>query len=359
MVLKDSLSRVLRAVVQAAFAIFIGIGIGAILMYAWEDCNPWTAYAALFRGAFFDVDGLANTLSLAVPLMLTGITFAIGVRAGLFNIGAEGQVYIGAVAAVAASLFVLPRGIHLLVAIIFCMGAGALWSLLPAVLKVTRGVHEVVSTIMLNWIAKYLCFYLVAGPLVNPSRPQRTISIAQSSRFSTLFGRADFTTAIFAGVIFAMIIYVLLWHTTIGYELRAVGLNPEASRYGGISPWRSTITAFVLGGFAAGFAGGIRVISLFPSYALDGGLTSVFNLGFDGIAVALIGRNHPIGAIFAAIFFAGLITGAGAMQMEAGISVEMIRAVEGIIVIAIAIPEVLDTITSRLKIRRRVECQST
>ena len=276
-----------------------------------------------------------------MPLILTALTFSICVRAGMFNIGAEGQVYMGAVAAVAVGYFVLPSGLHLVVGLIFAMLAGAVWSLGPAILKLTRGVNEVISTIMFNWIARFLTFYMVAFILVDPMRGEKTISIPVSARFPILIRGTDLSWGIFAAVAFAIVIYFVLWHTVTGYEVRAAGLNPSAARYGGIKSKRTMLLAFILGGLGAGLAGATIVMGNPPTYAIISGIPQLMNTGFDGMAVAMVGRNHPIGIIFAALFFGGLTAGGRTMQFTAGVPLEMVHVVEGVIVLTMAIPELI------------------
>lgn len=340
-----------RPLTEVALAIFAGLAISSVLMLIGRY-NPLIAYVSLFRGAFGGVSEWASTLSYATPLMLTGVTFLVGLRAGLFNIGAEGQVYLGTLGAVSASLFTLPAGLHLLVALVFAMAVGAVWGLPAAILKATRGVHEVVSTIMLNWTAFWLTLYLVTGPLVDPQRSEKTISVAGTSRFPILVPGSELTAAIFLSVVFAVFVYFFLWHTSLGYEFRAVGFNPDAARYGGMSQLRVTILAFVLGGMAAGLAGATQVVGRPPTWALYGTLANVLQLGFNGLAVAMIGRSHPLGAIFAAIFFGGLYTGAREMQLIAGVPIEMVQAVQGIVIIAVAIPGLLE-MTRQVQRKRR------
>jgi simple sugar transport system permease protein len=209
----------------------------------------------------------------------------------MFNIGAEGQVYMGALAAVTVGYFTLPSGLHIITGIIFAMIAGAVWSLVPAILKLTRGVHEVISTIMFNWIARFLAFYMVAFILVDPLRGEKTISIPMSARFPILVRGTDLSYSLFAAVLFAIIMYFVLWHTTMGYEVRASGLNPAAARYGGIKSKRTMLMSFILGGLAAGLAGATVVMGNPPTYAVISGLPQLMNVGFDGMAVAMVGRN--------------------------------------------------------------------
>ena len=330
----------LNPAIESLLAAAVGLIIGAILMLVW-GYNPWKAYVALFQGAYGDAYGWASSAARGVPLILTALTFSICVRAGMFNIGAEGQVYMGAVAAVAVGYFVLPSGLHLVVGLIFAMLAGAIWSLGPAILKLTRGVNEVISTIMFNWIARFLTFYMVAFILVDPMRGEKTISIPVSARFPILIRGTDLSWGIFAAVAFAIVIYFVLWHTVTGYEVRAAGLNPSAARYGGIKSKRTMLLAFILGGLGAGLAGATIVMGNPPTYAIISGIPQLMNTGFDGMAVAMVGRNHPIGIIFAALFFGGLTAGGRTMQFTAGVPLEMVHVVEGVIVLTMAIPELI------------------
>jgi len=328
----------LNPAVESILAGLLGLIVGAILMYIW-GYNPWKAYWALFRGAYGDSYGVASSIARGVPLVLTALTFSICVRAGMFNIGAEGQLYMGAIAAVTVGYFYLPPGLHLIVGLIFAMLAGAAWSLIPALLKLMRGVHEVISTIMFNWIAHFLAFYLVANILVDPLRGQRTIAVPPNARFPILIRGTDLSYSVFAAVAFALVVYFLLWHTAVGYEVRAAGLNPTAAKYGGIKSKRTMLLSFILGGLGAGLAGATIVMGNPPTYAVISGLPQIANTGFDGMAVAMVGRNHPIGILIAAVFFGGLTAGGRTMQITAGVPLEMVRVVEGVIVLAMAIPE--------------------
>ena len=344
--LSEHLSGLTKPFFQSLFAIGIGLAVGAFFLVI-LGYDPLFGFYYLFEGAFFSEVGLVSTLNYATVLMLTGITFGLGMRAGLFNIGAEGQLMAGAVAAVAASTFSLPPGVHLLVGVIFAMMAGALLAIPVAVLKVKKGVHEVVSTIMLNWIAFYLCLYLVLGPFLNPARSDISIKIRLNSRFPLLFGTLN--TAIFVGILFAVIVYIIIWHTRLGCEIRAVGFDQESARYMGINPRRAMAIGFFIGGLAAGLAGGALIMGVPPDYAVYIDLSNIVNYGFAGIAVALIGRNNPLGTIFSAVFFGGLWSGKRAMQIFAGIPVEIVDVVSGIIVISIAIPELLIFIKEKIE----------
>jgi len=344
--LSEHLSELAKPFSQSLFAIGIGLAVGAFFLVI-VGHDPIFGFYYLFKGAFFSEIGLASTLNYAIVLMLTGITFGLGMRAGLFNIGAEGQLMAGALAAVTASTFSLPPGVHLLVGVIFAMMAGALWAIPVAVLKVKKGVHEVVSTIMLNWIAFYLCLYLVLGPFLNPARSDISIKIRLNSRFPLLFG--TLSTAIFVAMLFTVIVYIIIWHTRLGCEIRAVGFDQECARYMGINPGRAMAIGFFVGGLAAGLAGGALIMGFPPDYAVYIDLSNIVNYGFAGIAVALIGRNNPLGTIFSAVFFGGLWSGKRLMQISAGIPVEIVNVVSGIIVISIAIPELLILIKKKIE----------
>ena len=339
----------LRVLGEVGLALVLGLTLGAAIM-ALRGYDPWKAYQALFLGAFGDRYGIANTLSRATPLILTGLTFAVGVRAGLFNIGAQGQMLLGALVAVLiGGLLELPPGVHVLVTVLGAMLAGALWSLPAAFLKLVRGVHEVISTIMLNWIAFWLTSYLVVTHL---SQGRRSLQAAPEARFPMVMAGSDLSYALLLGIAFAAWVYWLLWHHVTGYELRAAGLSPEAARYGGVRPNRSLVWAFALGGLAAGAAGAVEVLGRFP-FAITNDLSNLGTLGFDGIAVALVGRNHPLGIILSAIFFGALAAGSTMMGFRAGVPIDMIQIVQGIIILAIAAPEMWRVVKPR-RFRARV-----
>jgi len=333
----------------------IGIAIGAVIMLVY-GYDPIAAYSSLFRGSFGSIYSWAESLANATPLILTALTFAVAMRGGLFNIGAEGQLYIGALAAVAVSLIHLPYPLHVIVALLAAMLAGMIWSLPVAFLKLGRGVHEVISTIMFNWIAHFFAFYLIANVLTDPKRGEKTISIVETSRLARILPDTSLNYGLLVAVVAAVVVLFLLWRTTGGFELRVSGFNPEAARYAGISRRRQILTAFLIGGATAGLAGAVQVMGRPPTYALMSGLPQFVNLGFDGIGVAMIGRNHPIGIVFAAIFFGGLLVGGRIMQFSPGVPLEMVRVVEGVIILALAVPElkrVLTRIGLRLKRRRQ------
>ena len=343
--MSERLAATLRPIAESGVAVMIGILAGALIMLAFRY-DPVRAYFALFSGAFGSTSGILESLAFATPLMATAVTFAVGVRASLFNIGAEGQMYIGAMGAtIAGSAILLPAGVHPIAATVFAMCLGALWALPAAVLKIWRGVHEVVSTIMLNWIAFWLVTYLIRTVFGEPGRAERAIPALPTARY-TVIGET-LTTMIFVVLAFCIAVAILLWRTGMGFELRLVGDNPEAARYAGASSSRAILVSFLVGGLAAGLAGASQILGRPPSWTLYATLGNVMNLGFAGIGVALIGRNHPIGGFFSAIFYGGLLHGGRFMEYNSGVPSELVSAINGIVVIALAMPEIVTILRRR------------
>jgi len=323
----------------------IGLIAGAFLMLTF-GYDPIRAYLALFSGAFGSAGGILESLAFATPLMVTAVTFAVGVRAALFNIGAEGQMYVGAMGAtIVGGAILLPAGVHPAVATAVAMGLGALWALPAAILKLWRGVHEVVSTIMLNWIAFYFVTYLIRTYFAEPGRAERAIPALPTARYPII--GATLTTIILVVVALCIAVAILLWRTGVGFELRLVGDNPEAAKYAGASSGRAIMVSFLVGGLAAGLAGASQVLGRPPSWTIYATLGNLVNLGFDGIGVALIGRSHPIGGILAAVFYGGLAHGGRYMEYNVGVASEMVEAIQGIIVIALAMPEIVAIVRRR------------
>ena len=349
--LPPSWRRRFSPIAESLLAGLIGLIIGAFIMLAF-GYNPISAYRSLFIGSFGSTYSWAESLANATPLILTALTFAIAMRGGLFNIGAEGQLYVGALAAVAVSLMHLPSPLNLIVSLLAAMVAGMIWSLPVALLKLGRGVHEVISTIMFNWIAHFFAFYLIANVLTDPKRGERTISIVESARLTRILPMATLNSGILVSLITVAVILFFLWRTSAGFEVRAAGYNQEASHYAGISLRKQVLRVFLIGGAIAGLAGAVQVMGRPPYYAVMSGLPQLVNLGFDGIGVAMIGRNHPVGIVFAAIFFGGLMVGGRIMQFDPGVPFELVRVIEGVIIITLAVPE-LRRLVSRFRSKRK------
>ncbi|HKF94982.1 MAG TPA: ABC transporter permease, partial [Gammaproteobacteria bacterium] len=293
---------------------------------------PLVAYRSLLVGAFGSFRGIANMIVAAAPLMLTGLAVGVGLKAGLFNIGATGQVLLGGFSA--ALVGVLVAGAPPLLAIILAlfggMLAGAFAGFIPGFLKAFTGAHEVVTTIMLNAILQ-----LTISGLVNDVFRAPGFSFARTGPV----GHAELTgiggTTLHLGVLFALICiplsYWLLWRTTIGFEIRAVGANPTAALYAGMKPRRMMVLTMSLCGAFAGLAGAIEILRLGYYPAVFGS-----SIGFDGITVALLGQASPIGIMFSAILLGAMRAGAPLMQIQARVPVEIIDVIQGVILIFLA-----------------------
>ena len=353
------LRRYVRPLSESIVSVLIGVFIGSIIILL-AGYSPLVFYEALFSGSFKHTRAFLDTLSYMIPLTMTALSFAVAARASVFNIGAEGQMYIGALIANIIGIYVrLPRLIHPLVAVIAAFLAGGFWGWLAGILKTKRKVNEVVSTIMLNWIAFYIVNYVSTYHLFDPAAPYKTAYVLESSRFPPLVKGTSLTADFILALIIAIVVFFLVWKTSLGYEIRAVGLNPTAAEYGGVNPERIASIAMFIAGGCGGLAGAFLVLGRFGFITTT--LTNILNWGFDGIAVSLVGRNHPIGIIFSSFFFAILNSGALEVQVETskggqiGVPYELVLAVMGIIVIAISVPGLLDLIRARMRRGKEVE----
>jgi simple sugar transport system permease protein len=341
----------LVAFADVLVAVLVGFALSGLLIEA-GGYSALKAFSSLFTYSFSDLYYISSTLSFATPLMLTALTFAVGVRAGVFNIGAEGQLYVGALGAVLVGALQLPAYAYLPLGLLLGIGFAVLLAAVAGILKARKGVNEVVSTIMLNWIAYWTVEYMRTYQIPDPHDPSKTVAVPPPARLPLLVRGTELSAGIIVAVAAVLGTYYLLWHTVLGYELRAAGLNPDAARYAGIRVERAMLASFIVGGIAAGLAGFLEVAGRPPHYAITTGLSNLFGLGFDGIAVSLIGLNHPLAMIPAAIFVGALKVGARGMQIEAGVPLEMVKAVQGIIIVSVAAPGLVRTIQMRRRVRR-------
>ncbi|MCS7099274.1 MAG: ABC transporter permease [Sulfolobales archaeon] len=334
-----------RRLSEASLALAVGLAISSILILAY-GYDPAKALYWLFYGGFGTQTVFLDSLAYATPLMLTGAAFAVCASAGMFNIGVEGQAYMGAVGGVVfGGLLVrylqVPGPLGVLVALAGSATLGALWAVGPALLKVLRGIHEVISSIMFNWMAFYMAMYLVRGPIVNPARPEMSISVEPSARFSVIFRGSVLTEAIYFAVLASVLTYLVLKLTKLGFEIRLVGAGLDVARYAGISTKKAMVSAYLLSGALAGLGGGLIVTGRPPVWSIYGTLGNITNVGFDGIGVSLIAANNPVAVVFSSVLIGGLWNGSRFMEPYARVSSELSRAVIGLIVIALSTPEVL------------------
>jgi ABC-type uncharacterized transport system permease subunit len=300
---------------------------------------PMTAYLALLEGSFGGPGAILNTLVATTPLVLGGLSVAIGFKAGLFNIGAQGQFLMGALGAVAAGVAVssAPPIVAIPVALACGMLAGGITGFIPGFLKAVSGAHEVVTTIMLNYIAISLLAAMVSGPLKVPKSPSPVTHDVGNAAYPVLVPpNGNLGLLIAAGAI--VLVWWLLFRTTLGFEIRTVGANPDAARYAGMRPRVLIIFTMSLCGVLAGTAGAGVVLGVTHHMTSSFGTT----VGFDSIAVALLARSNPVGILFAALLFGSMRAGAGLMQINALIPPELVDVVQAtILLFLVAAPVVL------------------
>jgi len=370
-----------QSLVIPVLAIFTGLVIGGLLIIfttprfytAWGESPlqglkaAWEivieAYSALFTGSFGSptkiMDALRSGDSVAIrkafypffeslvattPYIFGGLSVALGFRAGLFNIGAEGQIFIGAIFAafVGYSVKGVPAILHLPLALLAGALGGAVWGFIPGWLKAKTGGHEVINTIMLNYIAFRVSDWLLTGPMKRPGSPNPiSPTIEPSAKLPLLFGAPiRFHLGFFVALFVAWLVYWFLFKTKWGFELRSVGSNPHAARYAGMTVTLVTVTAMSLSGALAGLAGANEVLGV--NYNLAMAFSSGY--GFDSIALALLGKSHPLGVVLASLLFGTLRNGATNMQLKAGIPIDIISVLQALILVFIAAPAIIRTI---------------
>jgi simple sugar transport system permease protein len=321
-------------------ATLAALGVGAVMLMVF-DANPVVAYGALLEGAFGSTNALADTLVKATPLLLVALGICIAFRGGVINIGGEGQLLLGAVASTLVGLANPNLPGYLLIPLALLVGflAGGAWGAIPGLLKAYFNVNEILSTIMMNAIAVQGMNYLLRGPMIDPVQLESASRIPQTARLSAAFDlprliptRLHLGTGL--AIIAAFLVFIFLWRTVVGYRIRAVGLNPNASRYAGINVPRHVVLSMLLSGAFCGLAGAIQVYGLHHRMFTDGsamGFTG--SAGFNGIVVALFGQLHPLGAIPASFLFGALIVGANKLQRVMQVPSSFIIALNGLVVV--------------------------
>jgi len=322
----------------------------------------WKTYSSLFLGSFgnpskmvsslFSGDGQAiksafrpflESLVVTTPYLLTGVAIALGFQAGVFNIGGEGQLFMGSIMAGWAGWTFkgLPPLIHVPLALLVGIAAGGLWGFIPGWLKAKTGSHEVINTIMMNYIAFNLNQYLITGPFVDPNEAFKTRFIEDSARLFRFFEaplRLHIGLLIAIGV--AIVAWYVLYKTTWGFEFRIVGLNPHAAKYAGVNASLITILALTLSGAIAGLAGAVEMLGV--NFRAVQSLTTGY--GFDAIAIALLAKNHPLVVIITAMLFGFMRHGSRVMQLNTGIPIDIISILQAFILFFIAAPAIIRTI---------------
>ncbi|HSV54828.1 MAG TPA: ABC transporter permease [Burkholderiaceae bacterium] len=333
------MSALLHALTWAArlrtlWALLLALALGAALI-ALSGASPWQAYRALFAGAFLDYWGFASTLVKTSPILLAALAVAVPLRAGLFNIGAEGQIYAGALLATLAGLYLpqLPAGLGLAAVMLAAMAGGALWAAIPGYLKAYRGVNEVIVTLLMNFVAIQMVSYAVSGPLLAQGAPYPySEELSETLRLPIILPQTDAHAGVLLGLGLALALHLHFRYTAHGHALDLVGRNAQAALYAGVAVKRQLLVAMMGGGALAGLAGGLEVLGL--KYRLFHLFSPGY--GFDGIVVAFMAAANMAWLPVAALLMSGLKAAANGMQRAAGIEGTVVDAIQGLIVIFVA-----------------------
>ncbi len=337
------------ALLLPVLAVLSALIIGAVIIgvtAGWDEILP--AYGALLSGSLLGFRSISETLVNATPVIFAGLSVALGFRAGLFNIGAEGQMVVGGLVAVVAgfSFGGLPAAIHLPLALLAGVAAGGLYGGIPGVLKARTGAHEVIVTIMLNWISYNLLTYALKLPAIQKPGRADPVSkeVLSSARLPQLLSWIDPRLRVHLGFLLALVaaavVSWILFRSTLGFEFRAVGANPHAARYAGMSVNRITVVVMVLAGALSGLGG--ASLTLGELGRASPGFTGGF--GFDSIAIALLGRSHPWGVVLAGLLLGALRAGGRTMQAQSAVGIDLIVIVQALVIVFVAAPELVRVI---------------
>jgi len=336
-------------------AVAAALGVGAVMLLA-LGANPLQGYAALFDGAFGSWDALADTAIKAMPLLLVGVGICIAFRAGVINIGGEGQIILGAIFSTTVALLIPDTPRIVLVPLVLIAGAigGGIWGAIPGALKAYAGVSEILATIMMNIIAAQFLSFLLQDLLIEQGaiKIQQTERVTENSHLPLLPGGTRLHLGVVIAITVAIFGYILLFRSALGMRLRSVGHNPHASKYAGMAVKRSIVQAMAFSGACAGIAGAILVFGSESHRLIGEGGASAFtqSAGFNGIVAALFGALHPLWTIPASFFFGGMLTGGIQLQQELQVPAALIVALNGVVVIF-----VVGSLKLRTRVNRWVE----
>jgi len=313
--------------------ILLGLLAGAGLI-ALSGVNPLVAYVAMLKGAIGSPQAIANVLVRASPLLLTGVGVAIGIKAGLWNVGAEGYMYMGAIGAGAVGIAPLPVPpiVHITLALLAGAAVAGIWGLLPAYLRAYRGVNEVVTTIMMNYVAQFFTGFMVhePQPMAEPGAffPMSRL-LAPTAKLPILMSGSSLHPGFIIGISACILFYLAIRFTTFGFRTRMLGVNPEAARYAGVNVRRQILFVLLIGALMGGVAGAVEVMGLKQRVYQD----FVAGVGFEGVAVALLAAGNPLGVLATGLFFAALKAGGSAMSVSTGVGGPMTVVIEALCVI--------------------------
>ena len=337
-------------ILYTLIAIVAGFLIGAIFLMI-AGISPIAAYGKLITGVFSKPKFIVYTLVYASPIIFTGLSVAFSFRTGVFNIGAEGQFVIGAlVATVLGIVLDLPPVIHAIVCLVGAGAAGAVWSLVVGIMKVKRGIHEVLSFIMFNWIAFYLSNYVVNLPGIKHESKEASVDLASSARIllpesiRNAIGCDVANWGFVLAVVCAVIVWFIIEKTTLGFQLKAVGFNESGAKFAGINTERSVLTALGISGMLSGLGGAVQILGMGGRLAQYAGQEGY---GFEGISVALIGSSSPIGCIFSGVFYGAMKYGGSKLTLV-GAPSEVIDIIMGCVILLIAISAVFKVLFQKI-----------
>ena len=357
-----------KPITSALIAIVCGFLVAAVVLAA-AGYNPWQAFGALFSGMFARPKYISNVLIKAAPIILTGLSVAFAYKTSLFNIGAEGQYIVSAIVVTILGIRLnLPAPLLIPVLLAAGMLAGGVWGGLVGLLKAKYGIHEVITSIMLNWIAFYLSNYIVNLPafhqpdstgtypiresgyimlLPNWKRsPQGMAALSRIPWLREVMMRTDFNFGILIAILMAVLVGFVLYRTAKGFELRAVGFNRDAAQFAGIDVGRSLLESMLISGALSGLAGCVAIMGAAPHNIST--LAAFENNGFNGLSVAFIAGGSPVGCIFAGLLFGGFLYGGQTVQADVGAPSEIINIMMGTIVFFMALSKLISTLADRL-----------
>ena len=340
-----------RTIAFTLISFLISLVLAGIIIAA-AGYSPVEAYSAMLGGAFGSTYNLAQTAGTAIPLIFAGLAMAVASKAGIFNIGIEGQILAGALPAALAGAYIrgLPAVLHIPVCILAAAVFGGIWAMLAAVIKNKLQISEVIITIMLNYVALYLVEYLVNNPFKSEGMVVRTEEIQDSARLVSLVAHTRLNTGIFIALLAVFLFWVLFYKTKLGYEMRATGDSPFAAESAGINNKKNLLAAMFISGALAGIGGACEVMGV-QGYYISGMTTGY---GFSGIAIAVMGHNEPLGTLASALLFGALNAGASSMNRMTDIPGEFISVLQALIILFISTPGIVIAIQNLYKRRKAV-----
>lgn len=332
--MKNYLKKISKAISRPLITIFIALIIGIALIIP-TGTSPIEAYAQLWNGAFGSTNNILNSLERATPLLFTGLAATVAFKAGIFNIGIEGQLYIGAFLCAMVGIYLgdLPKIILIPLCILTSMIGGLIWSIIPGILNTKYKINLVIICIMMNNIAELLTEYLSSYPFKGELPVSATYKLSENAWMTSFSNKSSFNTFFFIGIILAIVLYIVIFKTKLGYEIRALGLNRRFAQYNGINVNKKILLILFLSAAIGGIAGAEQTMGANHRFFSD--FSS--NYGFTGITVALLGGLNPLGVIIGAIFFGALNNGAIQLEVMTNVSRDLISTLQAVIIMLLAV----------------------